>query len=91
MNWLGKVFVVLILLMSVIFMALSMAVYATHKNWTARNSAAWAAVRSVSTTPATRASRATRVLSAVRRSVSARARSYSGPNRAWSALVRARA
>ncbi len=33
MNWLGKVFVVLILLMSVIFMALSMAVYATHKNW----------------------------------------------------------
>jgi hypothetical protein len=35
MNWLGKVFVVLILLMSVIFMALSMAVYATHKNWKA--------------------------------------------------------
>jgi chromosome segregation ATPase len=33
MNWLGKVFVVLILIMSVIFMALSMAVYATHKNW----------------------------------------------------------
>jgi chromosome segregation ATPase len=33
MNWLGKVFVVLILLMSVVFMALSMAVYATHKNW----------------------------------------------------------
>jgi peptidoglycan hydrolase CwlO-like protein len=33
MNWLGKVFVVLILLMSVIFMAMSMAVYATHKNW----------------------------------------------------------
>jgi hypothetical protein len=35
MNWLGKVFVVLILLMSVIFMALSMAIYATHKNWKA--------------------------------------------------------
>jgi hypothetical protein len=35
MNWLGKVFVVLILLMSVVFMALSMAVYATHKNWKA--------------------------------------------------------
>lgn len=35
MNWLGKVFVVLILIMSVIFMALSMAVYATHKNWKA--------------------------------------------------------
>jgi chromosome segregation ATPase len=33
MNWLGKVFVVLILIMSVVFMALSMAVYATHKNW----------------------------------------------------------
>jgi chromosome segregation ATPase len=33
MNWLGKVFVVLILLLSVMFMALSMAVYATHKNW----------------------------------------------------------
>lgn len=33
MNWLGKVFVVLILLMSIVFMALSMAVYATHKNW----------------------------------------------------------
>jgi hypothetical protein len=33
MNWLGKVFVVLILIMSVLFMGLSMAVYATHKNW----------------------------------------------------------
>jgi hypothetical protein len=33
MNWLGKVFVVLILIMSLIFMGLSMAVYATHKNW----------------------------------------------------------
>ena len=33
MNFLGKVFVVLILLMSIMFMALSIAVYATHKNW----------------------------------------------------------
>jgi ABC-type Na+ efflux pump permease subunit len=33
MNWLGKVFVVLILVMSVLFMGLAMAVYATHKNW----------------------------------------------------------
>ena len=33
MNWLGKVFVVLILIMSLVFMGLSMAVYATHKNW----------------------------------------------------------
>ena len=33
MNWLGKVFVVLILIMSVMFMGLAMAVYATHKNW----------------------------------------------------------
>jgi myosin heavy subunit len=33
MNWLGKVFVVLILIMSLMFMALSLAVYATHKNW----------------------------------------------------------
>jgi hypothetical protein len=33
MNWLGKVFVVVILLMSVMFMTLSMAVYAMHKNW----------------------------------------------------------
>jgi hypothetical protein len=33
MNWLGKVFVVLILIMSVLFMGLSMAVYATHRNW----------------------------------------------------------
>jgi peptidoglycan hydrolase CwlO-like protein len=33
MNWLGKVFVVLILIMSVLFMGLAMAVYATHKNW----------------------------------------------------------
>ena len=33
MNWLGKVFVVIILIMSVMFMGLSMAVYATHKNW----------------------------------------------------------
>lgn len=33
MNWLGKVFVVLILIMSLMFMGLSMAIYATHKNW----------------------------------------------------------
>ncbi len=33
MNWLGKVFVVLILLMSVVFMMLAMMVYATHTNW----------------------------------------------------------
>jgi myosin heavy subunit len=33
MNWLGKVFVVLILIMSLMFMALSLMVYATHKNW----------------------------------------------------------
>jgi hypothetical protein len=33
MNWLGKVFVVLILIMSLLFMGLAMAVYATHKNW----------------------------------------------------------
>lgn len=35
MNWLGKVFVVVILIMSLVFMGLSMAVYATHKNWKA--------------------------------------------------------
>lgn len=33
MNWLGKVFVVLILIMSIVFMVLAMMVYATHKNW----------------------------------------------------------
>lgn len=33
MNLLGKIFVVLILIMSVVFMTLAMAVYATHKNW----------------------------------------------------------
>jgi len=33
MNWLGKVFVVVILIMSLVFMGLSMAVYATHKKW----------------------------------------------------------
>ena len=33
MNWLGKVFVVLILVMSLVFMGLAMAVYATHTNW----------------------------------------------------------
>jgi hypothetical protein len=33
MNLLGKIFVVLILLMSVMFAAFSVAVYSTHKNW----------------------------------------------------------
>jgi hypothetical protein len=33
MNLVGKIFIVLILVMSVIFMAFAMAVYATHKNW----------------------------------------------------------
>jgi len=33
MNWLGKLFVVVILIMSLVFMGLAMAVYATHKNW----------------------------------------------------------
>lgn len=33
MNFLGKVFIVAILIMSLVFMGLSMAVYATHKNW----------------------------------------------------------
>ena len=33
MNWLGRVFIVLIFIMSIVFMTLSMAVYSTHKNW----------------------------------------------------------
>jgi len=33
MNLVGKIFVVLILVMSTIFMAFAMAVYATHRNW----------------------------------------------------------
>jgi hypothetical protein len=33
MNFLGKVFVMLIVVMSLIFLGLSMAVYSTHKNW----------------------------------------------------------
>lgn len=33
MNLVGKIFTVLILIMSVLFMAFAMAVYATHKNW----------------------------------------------------------
>lgn len=33
MNLLGKIFIVLILVMSIIFMTLAMAMYATHKNW----------------------------------------------------------
>ncbi len=33
MNLVGKIFVVLILVMSVLFMAFAMAVYATHRNW----------------------------------------------------------
>jgi hypothetical protein len=39
MNWLGKVFVVVILIMSLVFMGLAMAVYATHKNWKVENEA----------------------------------------------------
>lgn len=35
MNLIGKIFVVIILLLSVLFMGLAMAVYATHKNWKA--------------------------------------------------------
>ena len=33
MNLLGKIFVVLIIVMSLVFMTLALAVYATHKNW----------------------------------------------------------
>jgi len=33
MNLLGKIFVVMILVMSLVFMTLALAVYATHKNW----------------------------------------------------------
>jgi predicted nucleic acid-binding Zn-ribbon protein len=33
MNWLGKVFVVVIVILSLMFMGLAMGVYATHKNW----------------------------------------------------------
>jgi predicted nuclease with TOPRIM domain len=33
MNLVGKIFIVLILIMSVVFMAFSITVYATHKNW----------------------------------------------------------
>jgi len=33
MNLLGKIFVVLIVVMSIVFMTLALAVYATHKNW----------------------------------------------------------
>lgn len=33
MNLIGKIFVVVIVLMSMLFMVLSMAVYSTHKNW----------------------------------------------------------
>ena len=35
MNLIGKIFVVIILVLSVIFMGLAMAVYSTHKNWKA--------------------------------------------------------
>lgn len=35
MNLLGKIFVVLILVMSMVFLGMSMMVYATHKNWIA--------------------------------------------------------
>lgn len=33
MNLVGKIFVVLILVMSIVFMSLAMAVYSTHQNW----------------------------------------------------------
>ena len=33
MNLLGKICVVLILIMSLVFMTLAMGVYSTHKNW----------------------------------------------------------
>ncbi|HEX5471635.1 MAG TPA: hypothetical protein VFW73_07095, partial [Lacipirellulaceae bacterium] len=33
MNWLGRVFVIVIVVLSVMFMGLAMGVYATHKNW----------------------------------------------------------
>ena len=33
MNLIGKIFVVLILVMSLVFMSLAMAVYSTHQNW----------------------------------------------------------
>ena len=33
MNLVGKIFIVLIFVMSLVFMAFSMAVYATHRNW----------------------------------------------------------
>ncbi len=33
MNFIGKIFVVLILVMSVVFMAFAVAVYGTHQNW----------------------------------------------------------
>ena len=33
MNLVGKIFVVLIFVMSLVFMAFAMAVYATHRNW----------------------------------------------------------
>ena len=33
MNLVGKIFVTLILVMSLVFMTLALMVYATHKNW----------------------------------------------------------
>ena len=33
MNLLGKIFIVAIMIMSVVFMTLALMVYATHKNW----------------------------------------------------------
>jgi len=33
MNLVGKIFIIVILVMSVLFMAFAMAVYATHRNW----------------------------------------------------------
>jgi hypothetical protein len=39
MNFLGKVFVILIVVMSLIFLGLSMAVYSTHTNWKEKTTA----------------------------------------------------
>ena len=33
MNLVGKIFIVLILVMSILFMAFSISVYHTHRNW----------------------------------------------------------
>ena len=36
MNLLGKIFVVMIVIMSLVFLGLAMAVYSAHKNWPAQ-------------------------------------------------------